>query len=131
MSYFKKKIISIVIIFSIIMNLIPNFGLLTVVNASSNGKERIILEIDENFGIQTVDNNRVFAMKINLNNITEDQTVNALFFTIKFDQNKIAPATKTSTGYKSTNSIDEFSVIIIDSFKLISALFIVLFFLSF
>lgn len=110
MKKLKNKFISIIIIFSIIINIMPNFSVFCnkVRAASDTDNKKIIVEIDDGFGIQESGGNRFISVKLYLNNITADLNVYNIQFYINFDNQKLRPATKNGSEYSETTTKSEF-----------------------
>ena len=64
-----KKILSITIILTIIINLVPNFGLLKS-NASIEAEKVIVIKPDSNEFTSVTNGDRMFKLNVYLNNVT-------------------------------------------------------------
>ena len=83
-----RRIISMLLVMSILINILPNFGVLTNKVEAATSNPHIILEIDKEYGLATnVAGGTIFALNLYI----EDLNATAFEIPILYDNNKIKP----------------------------------------
>mgnify|MGYP004624721593 CR=1 FL=1 len=100
-----KRIISIVLILTIIINLIPNFSLLQSVLKASDLTSGIILRLNTDKGIWTDGNYSAISLDI----IVKDIEFTSFRLPIKFDSSKLKPAYVNNNKLQYASNVREFT----------------------
>ena len=90
-----KRIVSIILIITILIGILPNFGLLRISNAA-DFESGVILRLDTEKGIWLDSNGQYRAISLDI--ILKDINVTSLVIPIKFDNTKLTPAQSLRFG---------------------------------